>query len=193
MAVDAGADALGFVFFEKSPRCVSVDAVKRIIEGLPPFVSKVGVFVNATLVQIQETVVECGLDTVQLHGDETPEFVSAISFARCYKAFRIQSEESLTQLGAFRTCAWLLDSYVPGQMGGSGEVFNWEFAKSAVQLGRPVILAGGLQSENVGGAIRQVRPYAVDVSSGVEAAPGRKDPDKVRQFVREAIKGWATA
>lgn len=192
LAVDAGADAVGFVFFEKSPRCVSVEEAKRIIDGLPPFVSKVGVFVNATLDRIRGTLVGCGLDTVQLHGDETPEFAAAISFAKCYKAFRVQNAGALEQLPAFGTCAWLLDSYVPGQMGGTGESFNWDIGRAAVEMGRPVILAGGLTHENVGLAVRRVRPYGVDVSSGVEASPGRKDPRKVRMFVEEAIKGWAT-
>ncbi len=192
LAVDAGADALGFVFYEKSPRRLGLEEAKRIIDGLPPFVSKVGVFVNATLEQIRGTVFGCGLDTGQLHGEETPEFAAAISFAKCYKAFRVQDEGALTQLAAFGTCAWLLDSYVPGQMGGTGERFNWDIAKAAIELGRPVILAGGLTHENVCRAVRQVRPYGVDVSSGVEASPGRKDPHKVRRFVEEAIKDWAT-
>lgn len=192
LAVDAGADSVGFVFFEKSPRCVGVEEARRIIDGLPPFVSKVGVFVNATLDQIRGTVVGCGLDAVQLHGDETPEFAATISFAKCYKAFRVQDAGALEQLPAFHTCAWLLDSYVRGQMGGTGESFNWDIARAAVGMGRPVILAGGLTHENVCRAVRQVRPYGVDVSSGVEASPGRKDPHKVRMFVQEATKGWAT-
>ncbi len=192
LAVDAGADALGFVFYEKSPRCIGVEEVRRIIDGLPPYISKVGVFVNATLEQIRATVFGCGLDSVQLHGEEPPEFAAQITFAKCYKAFRVRNEAALASLPAFRTCAWLLDSYVAGQMGGTGERFNWDIAWAAVELGRPVILAGGLTHENVCQAVRQVRPYAVDVSSGVEATPGRKDPDKVRKFVGEAIKGWAT-
>ncbi len=192
LAVEAGADAVGFVFFERSPRYLGVEEARKIIHGLPPFVSKVGVFVNATVEQIRATVFGCGLDTVQLHGEETPEFAASITFATCYKAFRVQNESALTQLSAFGTCAWLLDSYVPGQMGGTGEMFNWDIAQAAIRLGRPVILAGGLTPENVCRAVCQVRPYAVDVSSGVEATPGRKDPKKVRLFVEEAIKGWAT-
>jgi phosphoribosylanthranilate isomerase len=148
-------------------------------------VSKVGVFADATEPAVHQIADQCDLDLLQFHGQETPEFCSLFG-ARAVKAFRIQDESSLEGLRRYQTTAWLLDSFVPGQLGGSGQVFNWELARRATELGRPVILAGGLTPLNVGQAVRQVRPYAVDVSSGVEAAPGRKDAKKVRDFVTAA-------
>ncbi len=191
VAVEAGADALGFVFFEGSPRCLELERARAIIETVPPFVSKVGVFVNAPLEQILGTVCGCGLDTVQLHGEETPKFAASVTFAACYKAFRVQHAGALIELTAYRTCGWLLDGYVAGQRGGTGASFDWDIAQTASKLGRPVILAGGLTHENVESAVRRVRPYAVDVSSGVESSPGRKDESKVRWFVEAATKCWA--
>lgn len=191
-AVAAGADALGFMFYAGSPRHVTVEAAEAICRGLPPFISKVGVFVDAELGRIHEVATRCRLDAVQLHGRESPEFC-----ARCerpvIRAFRVRGEETIAGLEAYRTSAWLLDSYVAGQAGGTGATFNWELAAVAVGLGRPVILAGGLTPENVAAAVCQVRPYAVDVSSGVETAPGRKDPASIRAFVSAAKAALAAA
>jgi phosphoribosylanthranilate isomerase len=120
---------------------------------------------------------------VQLHGAETPEMCSGFS-RPVVKAFRIADKSSLDALPAYRTSAWLLDSYVPGQLGGTGAKFNWDLAIAAARFGRPIILAGGLTPENVAEAVRQTRPFAVDVSSGVESAPGRKDPVKLGAFIR---------
>jgi len=182
-AVEAGADALGFMFFAGSQRNISPAAAAQIIRALPPFVAKVGVFVNASAETVHATVAECGLDTLQFHGEETPEFCRQFAPLKVVKAFRIQNAESLKPLPDYSVDAWLLDSHVPGQRGGTGEKFNWDLACQAKELGRPVILAGGLTPENVADAVQQVWPFGVDVSSGVESAPGEKDAGLVRRFV----------
>ena len=185
-AVEAGAEALGFMFYETSPRNVSVKVTADIIRQLPPFVAKVGVFVNATEDVVRKTAVECGLDTLQFHGDETPAFCGKFSPLKVYKAFRIQGLESLQRLPTYKTDAWLLDGFMPDKPGGAGAKFNWDLAVEAQKLGRPIILAGGLTPENVADAVRKVQPYAVDVSSGVESAPGKKDRAKMQRFIAAA-------
>jgi len=182
-AVDVGADALGFMFYESSPRNVPVKAAADIIRQLPPFVAKVGVFVNAAEETVRRAIAECGIDTLQFHGDETPEFCRRFLPLKIYKAFRMENLESLRALPGYRTDAWLLDSFVAETLGGTGAKFNWDLAVEAKKLGRPIILAGGLTPENVADAVRKVQPYAVDVSSGVESAPGQKDWTKVREFI----------
>ena len=184
-AVEAGADALGFMFYERSPRKISIETASAIKNALPPFVMKVGVFADATE-NVIRTATLSGLNALQFHGNETPEFVKRFSPTTTIKAFRIQNAASLAQLVAYNTSAWLLDSYTPAQLGGTGMKFNWELALQARKLGRPIILAGGLTPENVAEAVRKVRPYAVDVSSGVESAPGKKDPAKVAAFIQAA-------
>ena len=186
VAVEAGANALGFMFYEPSPRNVSLAAAANIIRGLPPFVAKVGVFVNAAEPFIRQAIGECGIDTLQFHGEEPPEFCRQFAPLKRYKAFRVRDRASLKALPQFDTDAWLLDSYVPGKLGGTGAQFNWDLAVEAKQLGRPIILAGGLTPENVAAAVRRVQPYAVDVSSGVESAPRRKDARKLRDFIAAA-------
>lgn len=185
-AVAAGADALGFMFYERSPRCVSPHAAAAIVRALPPSVARVGVFVNAGEAEVRRVAVESGVDTLQFHGEETPEFCRRFAPLKVWKAFRIQGAESLAALRDYDTDAWLLDSFVPGQLGGTGAMFNWELAVEAKKFGRPIILAGGLTPANVAEAVRQVRPFAVDVSSGVESALGRKDPQKLRDFIAAA-------
>lgn len=182
-AVEAGADALGFMFFEGSKRFLQPADAAQIIRALPPFVAKVGVFVNASADTVRATIAECGLDTLQFHGEETPAFCRQFAPLKVVKAFRVQNAESLRPLPDYAVDAWLLDSHVPGQRGGTGEKFNWDLACQAKELGRPVILAGGLTSENVADAVQQVWPFGVDVSSGVESAPGQKDAGLVRRFV----------
>lgn len=184
LAVDAGADALGFVFFEKSPRHVTPDVAAGIIAKLPPLVQVVGLFVNADPDVVNRTADHCGLDIIQLHGEESPEFCRLVR-RRVMKAFRVRGPESLVPLPEFHVAAYLLDAYSPNAYGGTGEVFDWECAIAAKVHG-PIVLAGGLTPDNVAAAVTQVRPYAVDVSSGVEAAPGKKDPDKVRRFIQLA-------
>ncbi len=188
VAVEAGADALGFIFHPPSPRHLDPRAAGEIICQLPPLVSKVGVFVNAPEETIWETVRLAGTDTLQLHGEESPEFCRRFRPLTVYRAFRIRDASSLERLPAYDTTGWLLDSEVHGQAGGSGERFDWDLAIQATRLGKPIVLAGGLTPDNVAAAIRQVRPYGVDVSSGVESRPGRKDPARLRAFL-EAVRG----
>jgi phosphoribosylanthranilate isomerase len=184
-AVDAGADALGFMFYPGSPRCVTSDQVAAITRELPPFVARVGVFVNAPADAVRLMVEQCALDTLQFHGHETPEFCRQFG-VKVIKAFRVKGEESLHGMSAYQKEAWLLDGYVDGQLGGTGLRCDWELAAKATRLSRMVVLAGGLNAANAAEAVRQVRPYALDVSSGVEAQPGRKDHHKLRDFLAAA-------
>lgn len=184
-AIQAGADALGFMFFEKSSRFVTNDQAREISKALPPLVARVGVFVNSSPDLVNRTIEACGIDTLQFHGDETPEFCHQFGL-KTIKAFRVKDATSLVDIERYATDAWLLDAFVPGQLGGTGAAFNWELAAEAISLNRPVILAGGLTSKNVARAVEKVRPFALDVSSGVESEPGKKDHQKMREFIREA-------
>lgn len=181
-AVEAGADALGFMFFEQSARHIPGGAAAAIIRELPPFIARVGVFVNPTEAAVRACIQQTGIDTLQFHGDEPPAFCRLFGL-KAIKAFRVQDESSLLALPGYAQETWLLDSYMPGQLGGTGKKFNWDLARSAVRLNGRVILAGGLTPENVAEAVKQVRPYAVDVSSGVESAPGKKEMAKMSAFV----------
>jgi phosphoribosylanthranilate isomerase len=180
-AAEAGVDALGFVFYAQSPRCITPDRVQEIILHLPPFVAKVGVFVNEELDRVKEIMAYCSLDYAQLHGDEMPEQVAALA-PRAIKAVQVRSAADVERLSDYRAAAYLLDAYHPTKHGGTGEAFDWELAVEAKSHG-PIILAGGLTPDNVADAIKRVHPYAVDVSSGVEAAPGIKDHQKVQRFI----------
>lgn len=184
-AAAAGADALGFVFCESSPRRVTIEAAADIVRQLPPFLVRVGVFVDAPEDLVMDAIRACHLSLLQFHGNETPDYCQQFG-VMSMKAFRVRDAESLKALTDYPTAAWLLDAYTPGKPGGTGESFNWDLAVQARGLGRPIFLAGGLTPENVATAVRHVRPYGVDVSSGVEAAPGRKDHDKVRAFIHAA-------
>lgn len=183
-AAEAGADALGFVFYDKSPRCINPLVAAEIIAKLPPFIQTVGLFVNETTEQINWTADYCGLDLVQLHGDESPDDCLEVN-RRVIKAFRVQNNVSIEPLKKYQVAGFLLDAWCPDCYGGTGKKFNWELAGAARQYG-PIILAGGLTADNVAEAVRQVQPYGVDVSSGVESAPGRKDQKKVRDFIGRA-------
>lgn len=187
LAADLGAHALGFIFYPKSPRSVTPNAAREIIRNLPPFVMTVGVFVDEEAGLVQDVAGRVGLDWVQLHGQESPEYCRALG-RRVIKGFRVRSEEIFRQLREYQGAAqaFLLDTYKPGTPGGTGETFDWGLARRAGEVG-PIILAGGLTSANVAQAIHQAKPAAVDVASGVEAAPGKKDPEKLRDFF-EAIK-----
>jgi phosphoribosylanthranilate isomerase len=184
MAVQAGADALGFVFFEKSPRFVDRERAAAIIAGIPPLVQVVGLFVNAPLDLVHETADRCGLDIIQLHGEESPAYCDSVR-RRVMKAFRVRGMESLATMQDYRVAGYLLDAYSPNSYGGTGERFDWDCAVAAKGRG-PIILAGGLDPGNVASAVTGVAPFAVDVSSGVESSPGRKDPEKVKNFVKNA-------
>ena len=190
-AAEAGADAIGLMFYEPSPRFVSHETAKAIAEALPPSVVKVGVFVDAPPAFVHETITECGVNVAQFHGEESPDYCSQFP-VRVWKAFRVRDRESLDSFGGYQTDAWLLDSYVKGQPGGTGERFNWDLAIEAKEAGVPIVLAGGLSLDNVADAVRRVTPYGIDVSSGVESEPGRKDPVKVRDFVAAAKAAFAT-
>ena len=184
-AVEAGADMLGFIFAEKSPRRVSVETIAEISRQLPPHIVRVGVFVNPTEEFVMQAVTACGLNLLQFHGDEPPEFCTQFGMMSM-KAFRVRDAESLRALPNYHTDAWLLDTFSGKNLGGTGETFNWELAVEAKKNGRPIFLAGGLTPENVADAVRLVQPFAVDVSSGVETRPGQKDHVKIRLFVQAA-------
>ena len=180
-ACACGADALGFVFHDRSPRFISPDKASRIIRTLPPFVSSVGVFVDSSLDDILRLVTTCGLTAVQLHGVESPEFCRRIP-VKVIKTFRVKSNRLPVGLSSYDVDAILLDTFVQGVPGGTGRPFPWQLARAAAQYGR-VILAGGLNAGNVVEAIEAARPYGVDVSSGVEQTPGRKDLRLMKQFI----------
>jgi phosphoribosylanthranilate isomerase len=185
VAAEAGADLIGMIFYEKSPRAVTMDAARAIARAVPPWVVRVGVFVDPTEDLVREAIAMGDLSMLQFHGQETPEFCR--QFGRLsIKAFRMRDENVLAELQKYRTDAWLLDAYSPSQAGGTGETFNWDLAVRATGLGRPVILAGGLTPENVAQAIRKVKPWGVDVASGVEERPGVKDHTQVRAFIAAA-------
>lgn len=184
-AVAAGADLLGLVFYDKSPRHVTLGVASDISRAVPPHVLRVGLFVNAAPEHVIEAAGVCGLQLLQFHGDESPEYCAQFGLMTM-KAFRVSGPASLETLGQYRTDAWLLDAHVSGKYGGTGQRFDWSLAAQATKLGRPVFLAGGLTPENVGEAVRQVRPYGVDVSGGVESAPGIKEAAKVRAFIQAA-------
>ncbi len=180
-AVAAGADALGFVFYEQSPRNVSPQKAAAIIAQLPPFVQTVGLFVDEEAERVNWTANFCGLDLIQLHGAESVDYCLDIN-RRVIKAFRVKEAASLAGIGRYAVAGYLLDAWSPDAPGGTGLTFDWSLVQTAAGS-RPIILAGGLTPENVRAAVRIVQPYAVDVSSGVEAAPGRKDYQKLQDFV----------
>ncbi|MBU1214340.1 MAG: phosphoribosylanthranilate isomerase [Gammaproteobacteria bacterium] len=183
-AVAAGADALGFVFYAKSPRNIDTRQAAELLAVLPPFVTSVGLFVDPSADMVREVLAQAPLDVLQFHGDETPEFCR--QFGRPYlKAIRVRAGVDLVECAARYADAQglLLDAYVQGVQGGTGESFDWGLIPQDLSL--PVILSGGLHPGNVAAAVQQVRPYAVDVSSGVEAGKGIKDAAKVAAFIKE--------
>jgi len=184
-AVDFGADALGFVFFKESPRYISCRNAASIIKRLPSFITTVGLFVNEDQEQIENIVAISGIDVIQLHGEEPPE--RCIFMKRVIKAVRVETLESLDPLIVYRemVSAFLLDTFTPDLFGGTGKIFNWDIAVEAKQLGR-IILAGGLTPDNVSDAVARVKPYGVDVSSGVEIEKGKKDHKKIQLFIERA-------
>ena len=192
-ACEYGADALGFIFYKKSPRFIELERVKDIIKDLPPFVTTVGVFVDEDADRISEIADAAKLDIIQLHGSEPPEFCNVFK-RKIIKAFKIQEQGARgkgqeNEIRRYTVSAYLLDTYKEGVEGGTGETFNWEIAKEAKGFGR-IILAGWLTPQNVAEAVETVMPYGVDVSSGVEQKPGKKDLQKVKNFIERA-KGIA--
>ncbi len=187
LAVELGADALGFIFYPKSPRYVKVPVAADICNALPPFVTKVGVFVDELEYEIERALNDCLLNALQFHGEEPPGFCQKFA-AKSIKAIRVRDEQSLRAAAEYDVDALLLDTYTESERGGTGRTFDWSLAvKARETLAPPIILSGGLTTVNVQEAIRKVRPYAVDVSSGVEREPGRKDPEKLRRFI-ELVK-----
>jgi phosphoribosylanthranilate isomerase len=182
LAVESGADAVGFIFYKESPRNISQKDVKEIVAQLPPFVESIGVFVNETSDKVNRIAEQCRLTAVQLHGDESPAFCRRIK-RRVVKAVRVKDAESLKGMSDFDVSGFLLDAYNEESRGGTGRVFDWNLALRAKKQG-PVIIAGGLNPYNVYTAIHRVKPYGVDVCSGVEKSPGVKDPEKISEFIK---------
>ncbi len=182
-AIACGVDALGFIFFEKSPRNIGPEQARRIIKTFPPFVDAVGVFVNEQAEVVNEITKYCGLTTVQLHGTEPPEFCREVD-CRVVKAFQIKPEFSPEALAAYRqvVTGFLFDTYSEKVAGGTGKTFDWRIL-ARLNPPRPVILAGGITADNAAEAIKQVHPYGIDANSGLETSPGRKDPDKISRFI----------
>jgi phosphoribosylanthranilate isomerase len=187
LAAALGADALGFIFYPRSPRALAPETARDIIAQLPPFITTVGVFVDEEAATVRELAARVGLDWLQLHGNESPEYCRSLG-RRVIKGFRIKNQSSLADLAVYRDAvqALLLDTYIKGLPGGTGESFDWQLAREARQFG-PIILAGGLTPDNVSLAIKTAQPQAVDVASGVEAAPGKKDPEKRRAFFEAVV------
>ncbi|HEY2867815.1 MAG TPA: phosphoribosylanthranilate isomerase, partial [Pyrinomonadaceae bacterium] len=187
-AARLGADLLGFIFYERSSRYIEPQAARDIAEKIPEAVIKVGVFVNMEGYRIDEVVSMVGLDAVQIHGDENDSFPSELrseTQAQIIKACRITSDRSTWPIAETNANYFLLDSYSP-EYGGSGRTFDWSIVEGLNGLRERIILAGGLNADNVAEAVRIVRPYAVDVASGVESSPGKKDPKKVAAFIKAA-------
>ena len=183
LAIDCGADALGFVF-APSPRQVTPTQVQDIVSQLPPRICKVGVFVDFELEVVNDIRSRCSLDIVQLHGSESPEYCQAF-FPDVIKSFQVRDETIFELLPSYAVKAYLLDSYHAELKGGTGHSFDWSIAHKAKEYG-PIILSGGLNPDNIRQAIAAVQPFAVDVSSGVEATPGKKDRNKVQDFLKAA-------
>ncbi len=185
-AVDAGADALGFVFYRRSPRYVEPTVAKGIVASLPPFVVPVGVFVNEEAKVVRDLMDVCGLAMAQLHGDETASYCETLG-RPALKAIRLRDRASLPALAEYQGRAgvrgFVVDAFSTEAYGGTGQVVDWGLAAEVARASR-ILLAGGLTPENVGEAVQKVRPYGVDVSSGVEAGPGKKDHEKIRSFIR---------
>ena len=183
-AVNLKVDALGFIFAD-SPRRVKPEIVQGIIELLPPFISSVGVFVNEDRKKVEEITESCGLTTLQFHGQESPSYCEGFK-QKIVKALRIENKDILEKAVQYKdkVDAYLLDTYSPSKYGGTGKTFDWCIAKEIKEFGLPIILSGGLNPENIREAISEVEPYGVDVSSGVEERPGKKNMEKLINFVR---------
>jgi phosphoribosylanthranilate isomerase len=185
-ALDLGADAIGFVFYDKSSRHIAPATAREIVKKLPPYAVKVGVFVNEFDIDIVRSIAQmCALNVIQLHGGESPEYCSRLSDWTVVKALRVNETFDPSHAGHFPVSAILLDAYDADTYGGTGRLFDWSKAVSAKQYARSIVLAGGLNPENVGLAIKMVKPYAVDVCSGVECKPGQKDKLLLRAFMNE--------
>lgn len=182
IAVECGADALGFIFYPKSQRYVVPERAKEIIQKLPYEIIRVGVFVNHQIQEVKEIVKFCGLNLIQLHGDESPEYCSQFPTSSLIKAVSPRGEEDIRRLKNYSVRAFLVDEREPGHYGGTGKNSDWQLALKVKET-YLLILAGGLNKENIREAIEIVRPQAVDINSGVEISPGKKDPRKIREII----------
>ncbi len=192
-ALEAGADALGLNFVPGTPRCLDVEQAREIGEALPPFGTRVGVFVNESPERVLEVARRVGLDAAQLHGDEAPEDCRWLikQGLRVIRALRVKGPKTIEEIDAFPGCAILLDAYVEGVLGGTGRSFDWLLAEGAARS-TPIILSGGLRPDNVAEAVRRVQPYGVDSSSGLEGViSGRKDSERVLDFIQNAHAAMA--
>ncbi len=187
-AVAAGVDAIGFIFVKESPRYIRPEQAREIIRELPPFVDAVGVFVNEEPGVVGEITRYCGLTVLQLHGQEPPEYCAMMA-RRVVKAFQVNDRLNSNLLASYKDVVWgyLLDTYRKDVAGGTGETFDWAVVET-LKLERPLILAGGLDEKNVAAAINLVHPFCVDVNSGIEIAPGKKNVQKIEQLVHEVAK-----
>jgi phosphoribosylanthranilate isomerase len=186
-AAAAGANALGFVFHPASPRHVTPGQAREIIGALPQAVCTVGVFVNLAAAEVLQIAERCGLDLIQLHGGETREYCRRFPRERLIKALSFRSEEEINVMADYPVRAFLVDAHDPVRFGGTGTTCDWNLARKAAAR-HPLILAGGLNEENILAALEAVRPLAVDISSGVEAAPGKKDHEKIRSVIAAVKK-----
>jgi phosphoribosylanthranilate isomerase len=189
VAVENGASAIGFIFYEKSPRTISINNAKSISKHLPKTIARVGVFVNHEKDFIRLAISEVPLDMIQLHGDETPDFCNQFDVA-ILKALRIKNEASLSVMDQYDVAVFLLDTFSNDQYGGTGETFDWSVLNRKYKT--PIILSGGLNSENILDAIDAVNPSAVDVNSGVESSPGKKDYNKLKSLFKNLNKTQST-
>jgi phosphoribosylanthranilate isomerase len=187
-ASEYGADAIGFVFQPKSPRAITPETAKNIVSALPPFITTIGVFVNEDKREIEKITSYVGLNIVQLHGNEPPDACQLNR--KVIKAIRVKDLTDLEPLKRYNVSAFLLDTYSPHTMGGTGQIFNWDIAVEAKKFGR-IILAGGLNHENIEEAIKWVRPYGIDVATGVESnKKGEKDHKKLKLFIEKARQAF---
>jgi phosphoribosylanthranilate isomerase len=186
-SVNAGCDALGFVFYHKSPRYIIPEKAKQIIKYLPAHILKIGVFVNAREKNIKRIARLCGLDILQFHGNESADFCRKFNGYKIIKAFRVRDRIVIRNLSDYKNFAYLFDTFTKAKAGGTGRKFDWNLVRHLDGLHKPVFLSGGLNVDNVKEAMKQVRPTWVDVSSSVEVKPGKKDQKKVREFIN-AVK-----
>lgn len=187
-AADLGADALGFIFFRGSRRYIDPAEAYKIIKKLPPFITTVGVFVNQSLDEISSVKQKTGIDAVQLHGDESPEFCMMIPY-KLIKAVRVRTKIDRDEVELYPVQAILFDTHSEDSYGGTGRSFNWDILRN-LDIPKKVILSGGLTPENVCQALEVVKPYGVDVSSGVEDSPGKKNHTKLRKFIEAVRNGY---
>jgi len=185
-SINAGCDALGFVFYKKSPRYIAPEKAKEIIKKLPENIIKIGVFVNEKEKQIRRIAELCNLGMLQFHGDESPKFCKKFAAYKVIKVFRLREKIDLSKILRYNTFAYLFDTFVKHKPGGTGARFNWDLL-SRLNIKQPIFLSGGLNQKNIQQAIKTVHPEWVDVSSSVELAPGKKDPKKVNKFI-ETVK-----